>query len=759
MDFTLLASRLLLAVVFLLAGLAKLADRAGTRQTLIDFGVPAPFAGPLGVLLPIVELACSAALVPRATAWWGALGALALLLVFVAGIAYNLVRGRTPDCRCFGQLHSAPVGWSTLARNAVLATVAGLVVWAGPANPGPSAIAWLSFLTTAQLVGLIAGAIVLGLLTAEGGLLLQLLRQNGRLLLRIETLEEQFASGASAALQPDTGLPVGSPAPDFRLADLDGETVTLDALRTVGKPVLLIFSDPSCGPCTALLPDVARWQRDHTATLTIALISRGSPEANRAGSDEHGIAHVLLQENQEVAQSYQAQGTPAAVLVRLDGTIGSRLALGALAINDLVVRSAGAPTQPPASTSMPPAADGNNGNSAAAAPAAKLGVPVPALKLPDLTGNMVDLADFRGSPTLVLFWNPGCGFCQRMLEDLKAWEASPPQGAPKLLIVSTGTVEANQSQGLRSLVVLDHGVNAGDMLGAHGTPMAVLIDAQGKIASEVAAGGPAVLALASRESRLPIIDYAITTVARPKNYIYELLARLQTDSTIRLIVGGPDCEYLERYRSDPFIEIIEISPHEWAHFQNCNVHHRAIWNYWRSLSLGPKTPQRDGLVVFEDDVIPAGGWQRQLYDTIEQIEAQFGRQYVLALYRASVRTKHWRTNRIYPLFDRYWLHSKEEGTYYALYPIREFFGTQAMYYPEQVRMGIAEYLKYDIVDPPRLPYDLLLKEYLHKQGIPLFATIPCLVQHIGTISTGLGTFHQAREFQECLEPVHRKNAQ
>ena len=36
--------------------------------------------------------------------------ALALLLAFVGGIVVNLARGTTPDCHCFGQLHSEPAG-------------------------------------------------------------------------------------------------------------------------------------------------------------------------------------------------------------------------------------------------------------------------------------------------------------------------------------------------------------------------------------------------------------------------------------------------------------------------------------------------------------------------------------------------------------------------------------------------------------------------------------------------------------------------
>src|SRR5215212_1360917 len=131
MGIALLVARLLLALVFVVAGVSKLADRKGSRQALADFGVPSSLASPLGILLPLAELAIAAALIPAASAWWAALGALSLLLLFVAGISINLARGRKPDCHCFGQLHSAPAGWRTLARNGALAATAGFVLWAG----------------------------------------------------------------------------------------------------------------------------------------------------------------------------------------------------------------------------------------------------------------------------------------------------------------------------------------------------------------------------------------------------------------------------------------------------------------------------------------------------------------------------------------------------------------------------------------------------------------------------------------------------
>ena len=44
-----------------------------------------------------------------------------LLSLFVIAIAANLLLGRRPDCNCFGQIKSTPIGWTTVVRNAVLA--------------------------------------------------------------------------------------------------------------------------------------------------------------------------------------------------------------------------------------------------------------------------------------------------------------------------------------------------------------------------------------------------------------------------------------------------------------------------------------------------------------------------------------------------------------------------------------------------------------------------------------------------------------
>ncbi len=498
MGIALLAARLVLAAVFLVAGLAKLADQAGSRQAIVGFGLPDKLAPALAVMLPLGELAVAMALVAGITAWWGAVGALTLLCLFIAGIGVNLARGRKPDCHCFGQLHSAPIGWSTLMRNGLLAALAGFVVWRGAYDPGPSATAWMAGLTTAERLGLLVALILLTLIALEGWFGLQLLSQQGRLLLRLDAVEAALRQGGvlapSVPSTPAAGLPVGTPAPDFELPGLLGERPTLRALRAAGQPVLLIFADPGCGPCLALMPEIGRWQRDHASVLNIAVVSRGDLKGNQAKAKEHGLRQVLLQEDTEVGEAYRYGGTPSAVLIDVDGRIASPVAGGADSIRGLLSRALNHETVPVGTGGSHVSPDGAHVH--ASGPPVGIGQPAPAFALPDLRGEIVDLAKFRGQSTLVLFWNPSCGFCQDMLEDLKAWERKPQHGAPRLLVISTGSVDDNRAMRLSSSVVLDSQSEAMRAFGANGTPMAVLVDAEGKIASPVVAGAQAVLALA-----------------------------------------------------------------------------------------------------------------------------------------------------------------------------------------------------------------------------------------------------------------------
>jgi methylamine dehydrogenase accessory protein MauD len=460
--------RSFLALVFAIAGLAKLADPAGSRKSMLDFGLP---SSPSWILLPLAELAIAIALLTGNAAWIGAIGGLALLLIFIAGISITLGQGRRPDCHCFGQIHSTPIGWKTLARNAVLALAAAFVVWQGRGNAGPSLWGWIASLDAREKWIFFAGSGALAIVAVLTGLVISLMRQNGRILMRLDALEQQAGANSSAEEAPPQGLPIGEKAPEFSLTALDGKDGTLADLLALSKPVMLTFIGPSCNPCDALLPEIAGWQRKYADKLTIALISEGKLAENRAKKKQHGVKRILIQKEREIADAYQANATPAAVIVNPDGTIGSYVSLGADEIKAAVLQAV-----------LPPPA--------------KVGDPAPEINMPGLNGKPVNLDKLKGNETVVLFWNPGCGYCQEILEDIKAWELERQQDAPRLLVVSSGEVKDNKAQGFQSPVALDKDYILGRVYGSAGTPSAVLVDREGKIASEVAVGAEAVFALA-----------------------------------------------------------------------------------------------------------------------------------------------------------------------------------------------------------------------------------------------------------------------
>jgi thiol-disulfide isomerase/thioredoxin len=298
---------LALAAVFATAAVAKLVDLEGSRRAVAAFGLPRRLATALGTLLPAAELATAALLIVGAARGGGALlagavSALALLTIFCVGIALSLVRGRAPECHCFGQLHSAPASGRTLARNGALLSVAAFVASGG--DP------------------LLAGEAGVAALTTLGVVLL---------------LTRNHAGERAQQMIPE-GLPLGSRAPDFELAALDGPPISLGGLLQPGRPVLLVFTDAGCGPCIALAPEIAKWQREHAGDLTIAVIENGDSRRETA-PDEHGRRNMLLQSDGEVSNAYRAEGTPSAILVGADGRVASGVAAGGPAIEALLART------------------------------------------------------------------------------------------------------------------------------------------------------------------------------------------------------------------------------------------------------------------------------------------------------------------------------------------------------------------------------------------------------------------------------------
>jgi hypothetical protein len=172
------------------------------------------------------------------------------------------------------------------------------------------------------------------------------------------------------------------------------------------------------GPCNTLLPEVGRWQEEHAGKISLAIVSLGEVGENNTRASEHDLSNVLLQKDWEVSTSYEVRGTPSAVLIAPNGEVASPVAGGVEGIRRLLSHAVGERAQLPMQprTEEQPCPDCGKVHAAApTVPAAqKVGEEAPEVKLPDLDGHTVELADFKGEETLVLFWNPGCGFCRQM---------------------------------------------------------------------------------------------------------------------------------------------------------------------------------------------------------------------------------------------------------------------------------------------------------------------------------------------------------
>ncbi len=487
METFLLLARLLLATIFALAGLGKLADAEGSRNAIKDFGVPDFFTEWLARLLPWIELATAVALLPLATAWLGGIASLILLLAFTSAIAVNLAKGNAPACHCFGQWHAEPVSAKVFLRNLALTAVAAFIVVKGRTNAGASALAWWGELRPLETIGLIISLITISIIVAALNAVRHLSKTVAELKTLIETNYAESAKPEDRA-STDVGLPVGAPAPEFALESVAGGQLVLKDLLAYGKPVLLLFISPNCGPCKALLPSVRTWQRDHAEPLTIAVISSGKPDAVKDKLDKYELKHVLLQGDHATNELYRAPWTPAAVLINAQGRLAHNVATGEAAIRALVSYAV------TADKSVAPLDLGGSQFT--------LGEKAPRFSLPNLQGEEVAIHSLLKGETLLLFWRPGCGFCQAMIDDLKHWEAKPKLSdalSPdtQIIFISTGERDeiAASSAGFRSQFLHDDDNEIAPLFGAQGTPSGLLLDAQGHIASSLAVGQRNLLAL------------------------------------------------------------------------------------------------------------------------------------------------------------------------------------------------------------------------------------------------------------------------
>jgi peroxiredoxin len=138
------------------------------------------------------------------------------------------------------------------------------------------------------------------------------------------------------------------------------------------------------------------------------------------------------------------------------------------------------------------------GSAAGAAPAmppaaaVQLGDLMPAFELPDLAGRPVELDDLLdgGRGLLLFFSDPGCSACDPLLPEIGRRQRDP-EADPRPVVISLGDADANRPKvaehGL-DLVLLQADFELARLVGVSGMPGAVVLDREGRLASESALG-------------------------------------------------------------------------------------------------------------------------------------------------------------------------------------------------------------------------------------------------------------------------------
>ncbi len=111
-----------------------------------------------------------------------------------------------------------------------------------------------------------------------------------------------------------------TPAPAFRLVDLDG--VTWDSEQLKGKPIVLNFWSTWCGPCKQEHPVLQEAARIYPEVKFLGVIYSDEPEKCRRYLAAAGTSYEhLIDDGGRVAIDYGVAGVPETFFIDATGTI------------------------------------------------------------------------------------------------------------------------------------------------------------------------------------------------------------------------------------------------------------------------------------------------------------------------------------------------------------------------------------------------------------------------------------------------------
>lgn len=236
-------------VLFVLAfaAIQKARRFESTTDMLTGFGLRFEQAHSAAKALILVELSLSLLILAPWTHRAGFALAAFTFLTFAAGLTTQLLRGRKPNCACFGELGNGPISWRTVTRALVLAILSGLALvsdtypWNYLINRTRD-----SWADTGSNIAVVSALALFFSLAATCVAFASLKRLGDVLrLLEARGIDVEFP-----------GTVIRSELTNFAVMSSEGST-TVQSLLQRGLGLCLLFVDNACQPCQELLDDLS----------------------------------------------------------------------------------------------------------------------------------------------------------------------------------------------------------------------------------------------------------------------------------------------------------------------------------------------------------------------------------------------------------------------------------------------------------------------------------------------------------------------
>lgn len=227
------------------------------------------------------------------------------------------------------------------------------------------------------------------------------------------------------------------------------------------------------------------------------------------------------------------------------------------------------------------------------------------------------------------------------------------------------------------------------------------------------------------------LKFGICTVPRARGYIHGTIESLEKTGffkhpfflPLHISVAHPDSSFMDRYAHRRDMVISKQSAHEalTLGYDSLNTRQLSTWGHVRAMEMMLNSrAEWDMAAVLEDDVVFSKGWIPYLDRVLEKVVEKSGNRWILTLFQF---TPHIRD-------------AAALGRIFTDVPTNLFNGAPCFIYPRGILPSLIEYMMENSIRNFRNVNDFSVRDFASQNEIPIYATVPCLIQHVGDETTG-----------------------